>query len=99
MNGGSTVCDVLIAVYMTYLVRTPRFYMYYFFLIFNSQLSQRKSDSKQTQRSIQKVMRLTIGTGMLIGQEIALVIFSTPNSDHVFQLVQPSSKSLTSSCF
>ena len=39
---------------------------------------------KQTQRLIQKIMRLTIETGMLIGQEIALVIFSTPNSDHVF---------------
>ena len=34
LYGGSALCDVLIAVYMTYLVRTPRFYMYYYFFLF-----------------------------------------------------------------
>jgi hypothetical protein len=41
---------------------------------------------KQTQRLIQKMTRLTIETGMLTGQEIALVIFYTLDSDQPFQL-------------
>ena len=60
--------------------------MYLSSLAFNSQLSEQKSDFKQTQRLIHKIMFLTIGTGMLTGQEIALVIFSTPNADYVFNL-------------
>jgi hypothetical protein len=88
---------MLIAVYMIYLVRTPRFYMYYYFLsflTFNLQLSQRKPDLRQTQRLIHKIILLIIGTGTLTGQ-----LFSTPNSDHVFTFVQPASQSLTSFWF
>jgi len=46
-NGASALCDVIIAVYMTYL------------------LSRQKSIWKQTQRTIHKLIRLILETGML----------------------------------
>ena len=61
------MCDVVIAVYMTYLVRRPHLSFFSFILNF-TQLFKEKSIWKQTQCTIHKLIRLILETGMLTGQ-------------------------------
>ena len=72
-NIGSVICDIIIAVCMTYYVGFPSFLPpvsgEQSNLIFHSrwQLSRYDSTIKQTKMILKKVIRLTIETGSLTG--------------------------------